>query len=72
MAYRLRAGEHSGKYRPGQFVPNSYAKRYAHKVAAVETQEMKNQRARERAEARYFEDYEQEWEITTLYEELAG
>lgn len=71
MRYRLRAGEESGKYRPGQFVRASYAKRYAHKVAAVETREQKEERRR-RAEERYLEDYEVEWEITSLYEELAG
>lgn len=70
MAYRLRAGEESGKYRPGQFVKASYAKRYAHKVAAVETRVDKEERRRRLEE--YVEDYEVEWEITSLYEELAG
>lgn len=64
MAYRLRKGEHSGKYRPGQFVSTSYAKRYAHKVAAVET-------AAVRREREYDEvlDYGEEWEVTAEYGE---
>lgn len=70
VAYRLRAGEESGKYRPGQFVKASYATRYAHKVAAVVTRAEKEERQR-RAEE-YIDDYEVEWEITSLYEELAG
>lgn len=70
MAYRLRAGEKSGAYRPGQFVPTSYAKRYTHKVAAVVTRAEREERRRREEE--YIEDYEVEWEITSLYEELAG
>lgn len=33
--YRLREGEKSNRYRPGQFVPKDYAKRYPGKVAKI-------------------------------------
>ncbi|MGH9892341.1 MAG: hypothetical protein ACREA0_10230 [bacterium] len=35
MSYRLRAGEQSSKYQPGQRVSADYASRYPHKVAKV-------------------------------------
>jgi hypothetical protein len=33
MRFRLRAGERSAKYQPGQLVSAAYAARYPHKVA---------------------------------------
>jgi hypothetical protein len=62
MRYRLGPGERSSKYRPGQFVSKSYAKRYANKVRGVEPPRPQ--------EPDYGPepDYGEEWEVTAYYD----
>ncbi len=69
MRFRLREGERSTKYSPGQFVSQAYAERYGHKVKQVRKRKGATPKPPEIPLPP--EDYGDEFEITVTYGEEA-